>query len=109
MCPARPQVVLYRSLTLLAFTTPELLWERLNPFEDPRRRWMWVLALLGNGGWREGAPPTWAGQLRRQRQLEPASQRAGCHAGAGAPHPHPTGMCCGAPWASHPPPASTSQ
>lgn len=37
------EVVLFRSLTLLAFTIPELLWRRLNPFEDPRRRWAYIL------------------------------------------------------------------
>lgn len=51
------EVVLFRSLTLVAFTVPELLWERINPFNDrrcvccdsglvvscSRREWDWVV------------------------------------------------------------------
>eukprot|EP00887_Chlorella_sp_A99_P000617 scaffold5.g617.t1 len=36
------EVVLFRSLALVAFTTPELLWARVNPFGDDRR-WLYML------------------------------------------------------------------
>ncbi|PRW33720.1 Solute carrier family 35 member G1 [Chlorella sorokiniana] len=37
------EIVLTRSFILLLFTTPDLLRHRVNPFEDPRRRWLLVL------------------------------------------------------------------
>ncbi|KDD76081.1 hypothetical protein H632_c364p0, partial [Helicosporidium sp. ATCC 50920] len=44
------EVVLFRSLALLAVTTPSLLRRRLNPFADPATRWLFVLrGALGFG------------------------------------------------------------
>ncbi|KAL4458074.1 hypothetical protein ABPG75_012939 [Micractinium tetrahymenae] len=37
------EIVLTRSLILVAFTGPDLLHRRCNPFADPRRRWLLVL------------------------------------------------------------------